>query len=70
MDSFTYNNLDRHVLCICKTTKEMAFTMASLYEKKINTTQQKASQIRKDKTYLPYLQSQIIHIFTFLMFKY
>lgn len=34
MDSFTYNNLDRHVLCICKTTEEMAFTMASLYEKK------------------------------------
>jgi hypothetical protein len=34
MDSFTYNNLDRHVLCICKTTEEMAFTMTSLYEKK------------------------------------
>ena len=34
MDSFTYNNVDRHVLCICKTTEEMAFTMTSLYEKK------------------------------------
>jgi hypothetical protein len=38
MDSSTYNNLDRHVLCIFKTTEEMAFTMTSLYEKKINTT--------------------------------
>jgi len=33
-------------------------------------TQRKASQIRKDKTYLPYLNSQITHIFTFLIFKY
>jgi hypothetical protein len=36
----------------------------------ILNTQRKASQIRKDKTYLPYLQSQITHIFTFFMFKY
>jgi len=34
MDSCTYNNLDRHVLYICKTTEEIAFTMTSLYEKK------------------------------------
>ena len=35
MDSFTYYNLDRHVLYICKTTEEMAFTMRSLYEIKL-----------------------------------
>jgi len=32
--------------------------------------QQKKSLIRKDQTLLPYLNSQVTHMFTFLMFKY